>query len=289
MPASPSKTRPEAASRAASTPVELVEELCSKGRQACVAYDASGTDWASDVQLVVATVRRLAAAHPPAAIVAALLRCPRDPSRYSEAATLAALRTVARDVATTRARISMNSPKNETNTLKLLRGATAETQERVTTLVVAILGDPRACDAAAEAVGARRGAARSAPVPGDGPPGGALGPRGKLIERRVLDLLPCPAPPSPRPTLPRRSVSTTSDRRPPPPTWWTRLRDFVRPARLVLREDQQDALAAALRTLGATVLGGFVAGRGSHRAQHTRCGSAICRPGWSATQMTVRS
>ena len=35
--------------------------------------------------------------------------------------------------------------------------------------------------------------------------------------------------------------------------WWARLRDFVRPARLALREDQHDALAAALRTLGATV------------------------------------
>ena len=51
----------------------------------------------------------------------------------------------------------MNFPKNETNTLKLLRGATAETQERVTTLVVAMLGDPRACDAAAKALKAFEG------------------------------------------------------------------------------------------------------------------------------------
>ncbi len=45
----------------------------------------------------------------------------------------------------------------------------------------------------------------------------------------------------------------TTHRQPPPRPWWTRLRDFLRPARLELREDQQDALADALRTLGAGV------------------------------------
>ena len=35
--------------------------------------------------------------------------------------------------------------------------------------------------------------------------------------------------------------------------WWARLRAFLRPARLELREDQEDALADALHTLGASV------------------------------------
>ncbi len=79
--------------------VELVKELCCKGRQARVADDASGTDWEADEQVVVATVRRLAAAHPPAPIVAQLLECLEDPSRYSEGTTRAALRTISPDVA----------------------------------------------------------------------------------------------------------------------------------------------------------------------------------------------
>ncbi len=39
----------------------------------------------------------------------------------------------------------------------------------------------------------------------------------------------------------------------PVPSWWSKLRAFLRPARLQLREDQHDALADALRELGATV------------------------------------
>jgi hypothetical protein len=65
---------------------------------------------ASDVKLVVETVRKRAAAHPLEPIVAALLQCLDDPSRYSEAATLAALVAVAPDAVPPSRRTVPNDP-----------------------------------------------------------------------------------------------------------------------------------------------------------------------------------
>jgi hypothetical protein len=76
--------------------VELVKELCSKGRRFTF---ASAAERASDAKLVAATVRQLAATHPPAPIVDQLLQCLEDTSRFSEATTLAALLTFVPDAA----------------------------------------------------------------------------------------------------------------------------------------------------------------------------------------------